>query len=63
MQLAHVGLQRGAARMLSAAKAAGSGELTQAALQQSMARAEMEASGAVVRVMDETLGTLIDELV
>lgn len=62
MQLAQVGLQRGAERMVSAAKVAQSGDVLEAALEQSMARTEIEASSELARAMDETLGTLIDEL-
>lgn len=62
MQLAQVGLQRGAERMLSAAKVAESGDVVEAAMEQSMARTEIEASSKIARAMDETLGTLIDEL-
>lgn len=61
-QLAQAGMARGAERMLSAVKSVQRGDVVDAAMEQSMARAEVIASSKVVRAMDETLGTLLDEL-
>lgn len=61
-QLAHSGIQRGAERMMSAVQAVQRGDLVDAAMEQSKARAEITASSKLARAMDETLGTLIDEL-
>lgn len=62
LNTAHAGIQRGAERMQSAAKAAQSGEVVDAAVESSMARTEIEASTQLARAMDESLGTLVDEL-
>lgn len=62
MQLAQSGMHRGAARMHSALKAVQRGNHVDAAIEQSKARTEITASTKILRLMDESLGTLIDEL-
>lgn len=56
------GIQNGRKTLVSGAHKALSGDLVQGSIDQSLATHQVKASAAVIRAVDESLGTLLDDL-
>lgn len=59
---AHRGIQNGTAGVIEGAQKALDGDLVQGSIDQTLAAQQIEASSAVMRAVDESLGTLLDDL-